>query len=59
MRLLRNTTKVLSELENSSRDIDSCLLVNKKLKAKIDSLSRNDMKNLITQYRSVFHMIQI
>lgn len=46
--------KALSELENSSRDVDSCLLVNEKLKAKIDSLSRNDMKNLITQYRGVF-----
>lgn len=46
--------RTLTELENSSSDIDSCLLVNEKLKAKIDSLSRNDMKNLITQYRSVF-----
>lgn len=46
--------KALSDLENSSRDVDSCLLVNEKLKAKIDSLSRNDMKNLITQYRGVF-----
>lgn len=42
--------KALSELENSSRDIDSCLLENERLKAKIDSLIHNDMKNLVMEY---------
>jgi len=48
---------VITNLQNSSRDIDSCLVVNEKLKAKtdslafiIDSMRRNDMKNLVMQY---------
>ena len=51
----------LSDLEKSGRDIDSCLVVNSRQKDSIDylndlidSLSRNDLKNLITQYEDVF-----
>lgn len=48
--LIEKYNKAISDLQN----IDSCLVVNERLRATIDSLSRNDMKNLITQYRSVF-----
>lgn len=59
--LIVKYNNAISELENSGRDIDSCLVANAKLKTRadsltfvIDSLRKNDMKNLITQYRSVF-----
>lgn len=59
--LIEKYNKAIYELENSGRDIDSCLVANSKLKSQIDSLTyivdslrKNDMKNLITQYRSVF-----
>lgn len=47
----------IEDLKNSGRDIDSCLAVNAELRSKtdslthvIDSLRRNDMKNLVLQY---------
>lgn len=47
----------IEDLKNSGRDIDSCLVANAKLRAKtdslthvIDSLRKNDMKNLVLQY---------
>ena len=47
----------IEDLKNSGRDIDSCSLVNAELKIKtdslthvIDSLRKNDMKNLVLQY---------
>lgn len=47
----------IKDLENSGRDIDSCLVANAKLRSKtdslthlIDSLRKNDMKNLVLQY---------
>ena len=59
--LIEKYNKAIYELENSGRDIDSCLVANSKLKSQVDSLTyivdslrKNDMKNLITQYRSVF-----
>ena len=59
--LIEKYNKAIYELENSGRDIDSCLVANSKLKSRVDSLTyvvdslrKNDMKNLITQYRSVF-----
>ena len=51
----------LTDLQKSNNNIDSCKVVNKKLESKVDSLTnvndslrRNDMKNLITQYETVF-----
>lgn len=45
------------DLKNSGRDIDSCLVANAELRTKtdslthvIDSLRKNDMKNLVLQY---------
>ncbi len=56
--LIEKYNNAISELENSGRDIDSCLVANSKLKSKtdslihvIDSMRRNDMKNLVLQYR--------
>lgn len=47
----------IEDLKNSGRDIDSCLVANAELKSKtdslahvIDSLRKNDMKNLVSQY---------
>ncbi len=47
----------IEDLKNSGRDIDSCLVANAKLRSKtdslthvIDSLRKNDMKNLVSQY---------
>ena len=47
----------IEDLKNSGRDIDSCLVANAELKLKtdslthvIDSLRKNDMKNLVLQY---------
>lgn len=47
----------IEDLKNSGRDIDSCSVVNAELKLKtdslthvIDSLRKNDMKNLVLQY---------
>lgn len=47
----------IEDLKNSGRDIDSCLVANAKLRSKtdslthvIDSLRKNDMKNLVLQY---------
>lgn len=54
---LSKYNKAIADLENSGRDIDSCLVANAKLKSKadsltfvIDSLRKNDMKNLVMQY---------
>lgn len=59
--LIEKYNKAIYELENSGRDIDSCLVANSKLKSQVDSLTyivdslrKNDLKNLITEYRSVF-----
>lgn len=47
----------IEDLKSSGRDIDSCLVANAKLRSKtdslthvIDSLRKNDMKNLVLQY---------
>lgn len=47
----------IEDLKNSGRDIDSCSVANAELKLKtdsltqvIDSLRKNDMKNLVSQY---------
>ena len=47
----------IEDLKNSGRDIDSCSVANAELKLKtdslthvIDSLRKNDMKNLVLQY---------
>lgn len=47
----------IEDLKNSGRDIDSCLVANAELKSKtdslthvIDSMRKNDMKNLVLQY---------
>lgn len=47
----------IEDLKNSGRDIDSCLVANSKLKSEVDSLTyvvdslrKNDMKNLVLQY---------
>ena len=59
--LIEKYNKAIYELENSGRDIDSCLVVNSKLKSQVDSLTyivdslrKNDLKNLITEYQSIF-----
>ena len=50
--LIEKYNKAIYELENSGRDIDSCLVANSKLKSQVDSLTyvvdslrKNDMKN--------------
>lgn len=55
--LIVKYNNAIEDLKNSGRDIDSCLVANAKLKSKtdslthvIDSLRKNDMKNLVLQY---------
>lgn len=55
--LIEKYNNAISKLENSGRDIDSCLVANARLRSKtdslihvIDSLCKNDMKNLVLQY---------
>ena len=55
--LIVKYNSAIEDLKNSGRDIDSCLVANAKLRSKtdslthvIDSLRKNDMKNLVLQY---------
>lgn len=55
--LIVKYNNAIEDLKNSGRDIDSCLVVNAELRSKtdslthvIDSLRKNDMKNLVLQY---------
>ena len=55
--LIVKYNNAIEDLKNSGRDIDSCLVANAELRSKtdslthvIDSLRKNDMKNLVLQY---------
>lgn len=55
--LIVKYNNAIEDLKNSGRDIDSCLVANAGLKSKtdslthvIDSMRKNDMKNLVLQY---------
>ena len=55
--LIVKYNNAIEDLKNSGRDIDSCSVANAELKLKIDSLThvidslrKNDMKNLVLQY---------
>lgn len=55
--LIVKYNNAIEDLKNSGRDIDSCLVANAELRTKtdslthvIDSLRKNDMKNLVLQY---------
>lgn len=55
--LIVKYNNAIEDLKNSGRDIDSCLVANAELRFKtdslthvIDSLRKNDMKNLVLQY---------
>lgn len=56
--LIVKYNNAIEDLKNSGRDIDSCLVANAELRSKtdslthvVDSLRKNDMKNLVLQYR--------
>lgn len=55
--LIVKYNNAIEDLKNSGRDIDSCVVANAELRSKtdslthvIDSLRKNDMKNLVLQY---------